>query len=101
MAVMDIQVTPRREGTISVSDAVVAAHQVIDQSGLDFVLHPMGTCVEGEPAQLYEVAARIHARLEELDYPRIGLSLKVDHRRDKQQRMLDKMRSVERKLQAD
>ncbi len=101
MAVMDIQVTPRREGTISVSDAVAAAQRIIEESGLDFILHPMGTCVEGEPAELYKLAARIHARLEELDYPRIGLSLKVDHRRDKQQRMLDKLRSVERKLQAD
>ena len=77
MAVMDIQVSPRREGTISVSDAVVAAHRVIEESGLNHVLHPMGTCIEGEYAQLYALAARIHKALAELGYPRIGISIKT------------------------
>ena len=96
---MDIQVSPRRIGTISVSDAVVAAHRVIEASGLDYVLHPMGTCVEGEPRQLYDVAALIHAALAELDYARIGVTLKIDDRRDKVQHMADKIKVVERKMQ--
>jgi uncharacterized protein (TIGR00106 family) len=98
MAIMDIQVSPRREGTISVSDAVVAAHREIEAAGLPCVLHPMGTCVEGEPAALYAVAARIHQALIELGYPRIGISLKIDDRRDKQQSMADKISVVERKM---
>lgn len=96
---MDIQVSPRRAGTISVSDAVVAAHRVIDESGLDYVLHPMGTCIEGRAPELYAVAAQIHAALADLDYPRIGITLKVDDRRDKVQHMADKIKVVERKLQ--
>ena len=98
MAVMDIQVSPRREGTISVSDAVVAAHRVIEQSGLKHVLHPMGTCIEGDVQKLYEVAAQIHQALVELGYPRIGIALKIDDRRDKPQSMADKLKVVERKL---
>lgn len=95
---MDIQVSPRRADSISVSDAVVAAHRVIEESGLDYVLHPMGTCIEGEPRQLYDVAARIHAVLAEMGYARIGVTLKVDDRRDKVQHMRDKIEVVERKL---
>lgn len=98
MAIMDIQVSPRREGTISVSDAVVAAHRVIEQSGLKHVLHPMGTCIEGDALELYELAGRIHQALIELGYPRIGIALKVDDRRDKPQSMSDKIRVVESKL---
>jgi uncharacterized protein (TIGR00106 family) len=95
---MDIQVSPRREGTISVSDAVVAAHRVIEESGLNHVLHPMGTCIEGDAQELYAVAARIHQALADLGYPRIGITLKIDDRRDKPQTMSDKLKVVERKL---
>jgi len=98
MAIMDIQVSPRRPDSISVSDAVVAAHRVIDAAGLDYVLHPMGTCVEGEPAELYAVAARIHQALIEMGYPRIGILLKIDDRRDRRQSMSDKIEIVQRKM---
>jgi uncharacterized protein (TIGR00106 family) len=101
MAVMDIQVAPRREGSISVSDAVVTAHRVIQETGLPHVLHPMGTCIEGEPAQLYELAARIHDALAEMGYPRISVTIKIDDRRDQKHSMADKIRVVEGKLAAD
>jgi len=95
---MDIQVSPRKAGTVSVSDAVVAAHRVIEASGLNHVLHPMGTCIEGEAAALYKLAADIHQALAELGYDRIGMAIKVDDRRDKVQTMGDKLRTVEGKL---
>ncbi len=98
---MDIQISPRKPGTISVSEAVAEAHRVIQASGLVHLLTPMGTCIEGEPAQLYDVAAQIHARLIEMGYPRIGVYIKIDDRRDKPQRMADKLKSVQDKLAAD
>jgi len=98
MAVMDIQVSPRREGSISVSDAVVTAHRVIEDSGLNHVLHPMGTCIEGEYAELYAVASRIHAALVEMGYPRIGIAIKIDDRRDGKHGMLGKIKVVVDKL---
>ncbi len=98
MAIMDIQVSPRREGTISVSDAVVAAHKVILASGLQHVLTPMGTCIEGDYRELYQLAANIHAKLVELGYPRIGVNIKIDDRRDKPQSMLDKVKRVSDQL---
>jgi len=101
MAIMDIQVSPRREGSVSVSDAVVAAQRLIAASGLKYVLHPMGTCVEGEPEQLYALAASIHRALIEMGYPRIGMLLKLDDRRDKPQSMQSKIQVVEQKMRAD
>jgi uncharacterized protein (TIGR00106 family) len=98
MAVMDIQVSPRKPGTVSVSDAVAAAHRVIQESGLTHVLHPMGTCIEGEASKLYGLANRIHQRLADLGYERIGVYLRIDDRRDKRQTMDDKLSSVQRKL---
>ena len=94
MAIMDIQVSPRRKGTVSVSDAVAETHRLIEASGLDHVLHPMGTCIEGSPAQLYTLAAEIHAALAAMGFDRIGIQIKIDERLDKQQSMGDKLRRV-------
>ena len=99
MAIMDIVVTPRKAGEVSVSDAVVAAHRVIEASGLKHVLHPMGTCIEGEATRLYQLAAEIHAALAAMGYDRIGIALRIDERRDKVQTMGDKLKTVEDKLQ--
>lgn len=98
MAVMDIHVSPRQPESVSVSDAIVAAHRVIQESGLTHVLHPMGTCIEGEASKLYGLANRIHQTLADLGYARIGVSLRIDDRRDKRQTMEDKLRSVLSKL---
>jgi uncharacterized protein (TIGR00106 family) len=94
MAIMDIQVSPRRVGTVSVSDAVAEAHRVIEASGLKHVLHPMGTCVEGAADELYALAARIHQALAAMGFERIGVQLKLDDRRDRAQTMDDKLRRV-------
>lgn len=94
MAVMDLQVSPRRVGTVSVSAAVVEAGRVIQASGLKHVLHPMGTCVEGQPEELYALAARIHEALAAMGYERIGMTLKIDDRRDQAQSMQDKLDRV-------
>jgi len=95
---MDIQVSPRRVGTVSVSDAVAEAHRVIEASGLKYVLHPMGTCVEGAAEELYALAARVHQALAAMGYERIGVHLKIDDRRDKPQSMADKLSRVQERL---
>lgn len=74
------------------------AHRVIEASGLKHVLHPMGTCIEGPADRLYALAAEIHAALAAMGYERIGVHLKVDERRDKEQSMGDKLKSVHDKL---
>lgn len=94
MAVMDLQVSPRRIGTVSVSDAVVKAHEVIEASGLKYVLHPMGTCIEGSADELYALAASIHQALAKMGFERIGINLKLDDRRDRPQTMQDKLRRI-------
>lgn len=95
---MDIAVSPRAAGSVSVSDAVVVAQRVIEATGLTHLLHPMGTCIEGEPAELYQLAADIHSALAGAGYQRILVTIKLDERRDKVQHMSDKLKSVADKL---
>jgi uncharacterized protein (TIGR00106 family) len=99
MAIMDIQVSPRSAGTVSVSGAVVIAQQLIRNSGLKHLLHPMGTCIEGDAGRLYALAADIHDALVVAGYERIGVLLKVDDRRDKDSTMDSKLNSVLTKLE--
>ncbi len=98
MAILDLQVAPRKAGEVSVSYAVVAVHKLIEREGFQHVLHPMGTCIEGEPEQLYSLLLKIHNLLIDMKFDRIGMSIRVDHRLDKKQTMLDKIQRVEEQL---
>lgn len=94
MAVMDLQISARRKGTVSVSEGVVRAQHIIEASGLKHMLHPMGTCIEGSPRQLYYLAAEIHEALGQMGFERIGIAIKLDDRRDKPQSMADKLARI-------
>ena len=60
-------------------------------------LCPMGSVIEGEWRDVMALVDRI-MRTFGPDYERIGLTLKVDYRRSKGDRMTGKIRSVEEKL---
>ena len=98
---MDIQVSPRSTGSVSVSAAVAQAHRLIESAGLPHMLHPMGTCIEGSPDELYDLAAKIHRALAKMDYPRISVYIKIDDRRDKKQTLGDKIARVKQRLEEE
>lgn len=85
---------------MSVSESVVAAHEVIKSAGLKYLLHPMGTCIEGTAEDLYALAAAIHRKLVQQGYQRIAVVIKIDDRRDREADMDTKLRSVQDKLAA-
>ncbi|MFN7065894.1 MAG: MTH1187 family thiamine-binding protein, partial [Aquificaceae bacterium] len=71
---------------------------IIDRSGLPYVLTPMGTIIEGEGWD--EVMAVLKEGFEALkkDCPRISITMKVDYREGKTGRLQGKVKSVEEKL---
>ena len=77
----------------SVGDAVAKVLAVIDASGLDYKLGPMGTCVEGEVDQVLALVRKCHAALEE-DSGRIACQIKMDWRRGRSGRLASKVDSV-------
>ena len=81
----------------SVSKYVARAVRVIKDSGLEWRLTPMGTIIEGEnPASVLRV---INEAIEELDdCNRISVSIKMDYRKDKSDRMAAKVESVMEKI---
>lgn len=82
---------------VSVSSEVARCVALIQESGLDFELHSMGTIVEGE---LHDVLAIVEkcVTLLAADHERVTCSAKIDYRRGKSGRLKSKVESVQKKL---
>ena len=96
MVLMEFSITPLGVGE-SVSPYVARCVRQVQESGLAYELHAMGTIVEGE---LDDVLALLGRCFEELaaDCDRITCSAKLDYRQGHQGRIQAKVASVERKL---
>ncbi|MFH0786437.1 MAG: MTH1187 family thiamine-binding protein [Pseudomonadota bacterium] len=92
MTLMEFSMIPLDKGT-SFSDYVARILTIIDQSGLDYRLNPMGTVVEGEWEDLLTLLTRCFRDLEK-DSSRISLQVKFDYRKGSEPRMESKVRSV-------
>jgi uncharacterized protein (TIGR00106 family) len=71
------------------------------QDRVTYVLHAMGTSLEGETSDILALVGELHAVPFELGLPRVYTVLKLDERRDKPQTLADKVASVERVLASD
>jgi uncharacterized protein (TIGR00106 family) len=71
------------------------------QDRVRYVLHAMGTSLEGETADILALVGELHAVPFELGLPRVYSVLKLDERRDREQTLEDKVDSVRRLLAED
>ena len=95
MTLMEFSMIPLDRGA-SFSQYVAKILTIVDKSGLDYRLNPMGTVVEGEWDELLAMLARcFHALEEESD--RISVQVKFDHRKGVTGALDSKIRSVEDK----
>ncbi len=92
-----VSMTPLGKGE-SVSGYVARVVDVVDKSGLPYVLTPMGTIVEGEDWE--EVMSVLKKGFEELkrDCSRVSITMKIDYREGKGGRLKSKVESVQEKL---
>jgi uncharacterized protein (TIGR00106 family) len=68
------------------------------QDRVRYLLHAMGTSLEGSTEDILAVVAELHAVPFELGIPRVYSVLKLDERRDREQTLEDKVESVRRLL---
>lgn len=99
MATADITVLPiGREGA-SVGDLLVEVRKRLEaQDRVRFEMHAMGTSLEGDAADIFALAADLHAVPFAEGIPRVYTVLKVDQRIDRDQTLENKVESVERRL---
>jgi uncharacterized protein (TIGR00106 family) len=81
----------------SVGEYVSRSLKIIDESGLDYRLNPMGTVIEGEWDDVFDIVKKCYQEMAK-DCTRISTIIKVDYRKGKKGRLKSKIDSIEQKL---
>ncbi len=89
----DLCIVPMGVGP-SVSPYVREIKAIIEASGLDATMHPNGTNIDGDLADICALAEKCEARLAELGVQRTFFTLIFSTRRDKVQTMAEKLAAV-------
>lgn len=95
MTLMEFSIIPLDKGA-SMGTYVARVLSVVDESGLDYRLNPMGTVVEGEWDDLLGLLTRCFRVLEK-ESDRISLQVKFDYRKGVSGALESKISSVEAK----
>ncbi len=96
MVLLEFSMSPLGKGE-SVGKYVARSLDIIDKSGVDYRLNPMGTILEGEWDEVFGVVRRCFERMRK-DCNRISCTIKVDYRKGYTRRLSGKVASVERRL---
>ncbi len=96
MVLLEFSMSPLGKGE-SVGKYVSRSLDIIDQSGVGYRLNPMGTVLEGEWDEVFDVVQQCYEAMKK-DCPRISCIVKVDYRKGKKGRLSGKVASIEKRL---
>lgn len=92
----EVSIVPLGKGE-SLSGFVAESMKIIEASGLDYRINPMGTVIMGEYDEVMAVIKKCHMRMMELA-PRTVTTIKIDDRKGTMATLDSKIKSVESKL---
>ncbi len=103
MATADLTVLSLGRAEVSASEYIAEIQRrLAAQKRVRYVMHAMGTSLEGSTADILALVGELHAVPFEMDVPRVYTVLKLDERRDRPDQTLDeKVASVEARLRSD
>ena len=93
----EFSVFPLDKGGEGLSKYVAESMKIIEESGLNFEVHALGTLIEGPSDQVFEVIRKCHENMTRLS-DRVVTNIKLDDRKGATDRIKGKVRSVEEKL---
>ncbi|MSQ77991.1 MAG: MTH1187 family thiamine-binding protein [Nitrospiraceae bacterium] len=96
MVLLEFSMSPLGKGE-SVGRYVARSLDIIDKSGVAYRLNPMGTVLEGEWNDVFQVVRKCYERMKK-DCNRISCTIKVDYRKGHKGRLDSKVASVEKRL---
>lgn len=96
MVLLEFSMSPLGKGE-SVSTYVSRSLEIIDRSGVEYRLNPMGTVLEGDWDEVFHVVRQCYERMKE-DCNRVSCTIKVDYRKGHEGRLRGKVASVEKRL---
>ncbi len=99
MVLLEFSMSPLSKGE-SVSQYVARSLDIIDRSGVQYRLNPMGTVLEGEWDEVFDVVKRCFQAMRK-DCDRISTVIKVDYRKRHRGRLVSKVESIERQLKRE
>jgi uncharacterized protein (TIGR00106 family) len=82
----------------SVSQYVADCLRIVDDSGIDYRLNPMGTVLEGDYDKVMAVIAECHKSVAS-SCARVVTTIRIDDRRGRTDALRSKMESVEEKIE--
>lgn len=99
MVIAELTVIPLGTESTSLSSYVAGCHEVLKkQDKVKYRLTPMGTILEGELDDIFEITKKMHEIPFESGALRVTTNLNIDDRRDKEAAMDKKINSVQNKL---
>ena len=95
----ELELVPIGTHSASLSTLLADVAQLIDRSGLDYRVGPMGTVVEGEWDQIMLLAKQCHQTLLQ-SADRVMTTIRIDDRKDRPGggRIIHKVQSLEAKV---
>ena len=96
MVLLEFSMSPLDKGE-SVSKYVAGSLDIIDKSGLDYRVNSMGTVIEGDWDEVFDVMKQCFTKMKK-DCNRVITTMKLDYRKDTRNRLVTKIESVEEKL---
>lgn len=96
MVMLEFSIFPIDKGD-SLSQYVSRCLDIVDKSGVDYKINPMGTVLEGEWDSVFGVVKSCYEELNK-DCDRIEIAIKVDARRSRTGAIDSKVEAVEGKL---
>ncbi|MFA9419471.1 MAG: MTH1187 family thiamine-binding protein [Gammaproteobacteria bacterium] len=94
---VDVCVVPMGVG-VSVSKYVVECEKIFKAAGLNHQMHSYGTNVEGDWDEVMAAIKLCHETIHGMGAPRIGTTIRMGTRTDREQSMQDKIDSVTSKM---
>jgi uncharacterized protein (TIGR00106 family) len=93
----ELSVFPLDKGDSGLSRYVAESIKIIQESGLDYEIHAMGTLIEGPSDKVFEVIKKCHDNMAS-KCQRVVTNVKIDDRRGAEGSIKRKVESVRAKL---
>lgn len=94
---VELSVFPLDKGASGLSEYVAESMRIIEESGLDYEVHALGTLIEGPADKVWEVMRACHENMTKHG-DRIMTTIKIDDRKGASGRIKGKVKSVEQVL---
>lgn len=96
---VEFSITPIDKDGENLSEYIAKTINIIKETGLQYELHAMGTIVEGDAEEVFELIKKCHLNMTRFS-DRVSTSIKIDDRKGATGRLKGKTASVENKLKS-